>query len=76
MKRITKTEEGYLLNDYQARQIKKHSLKMFRNALFNLVHIGLISHKEKAEIEFFADKIFYKEYLQKAKTDKVKGGKK
>lgn len=64
MKRVTKTEEGFLLNEYQARQIKKHSLLMFHNALNNLVHIGLISHKEKNEIEYFSDKIFYKEFLK------------
>ena len=60
MKRITKTEEGYLLSEFQARQIKKHSLKVFRDALLNLVHIGIITHKEKSNIEFYADKIFYR----------------
>ena len=65
MKRVTKTEEGFLLNHFQANQIKKNSLKLFRTALLNLVSIGLISHKEKADIEFYSDKIFYKDVLKK-----------
>lgn len=72
MKRIERTELGYLLNDFQHRLVCKNSIALLRHALLNLVHLGRITHKEKNEIEYFIDCILYKDIIKKVEEQQKK----
>lgn len=65
MKRITRIEEGFLINDFQHRQITKNSISLLRSAILNLVHIGRLTHKEARALESEIDKVLYKEKIKK-----------
>ena len=66
MKPIKITEEGFLLNNKNATQLRNNLLGNVRTSLNCLVRIGTITHKERNSIEFYIDKFVY--------LDELKGG--